>query len=97
MGQNRAQRSQILKSRIILSKHAGYYVLSFAKRDLPDCMDLLKQLKYSNNWNILDMDKCRKDKYFLDKSYCVKNGVSNNWDIVDMDKFQQDTERVGIC
>ena len=48
-GQNRAKQSQILKSRIILSKHAGYYILSFAKRDLPDCMDLLKKMD-NLNW-----------------------------------------------
>ena len=29
--------------------HAGYYTLSFAKRDLPDCMDLLKKMD-NLNW-----------------------------------------------
>ena len=30
---------------IILSKHAVYYILPFAERNLPDIMDLLKKME----------------------------------------------------
>ena len=47
LGSNRANLDQmgpiqILKNRIIQSKHAGYCILPFAERDLPNCKDLLK-------------------------------------------------------